>query len=483
MATEIPPLPEGFTLDQPGGIPPLPEGFTLDTQASPQEKPPVGDLSDAVREPLVSLATGAVATPLAGLAGLGTAGARALGLTEAEPADVVRGVQGALTYQPRTRAGQAATDLLSVPFEKLAQGADFLGQKTLDATGSPALATAVNTAVQSAPAVLGKAIPKRGNVRPNSVGRPVVAGEASQNSAVSASSKRSPGLERVPSAAPTIEELAEGARLAYKRASDAGIAIAPESFGGFSANLARKLESEGIDPTLHPSTTAALRRIAETDGPVSLDKLETLRRIANDARKSTAPADRRLASMIVDDIDDFVAKLDDADVTAGNPKQAAALKEARNLYSRRMKAEEINQLIERAKISAPNFSASGLENAIRTEFRALAKNDKKMRRFTPAERAAIVRVAKGGKVENALRLLGKFAPTGVVSTGLSGGVGFALAGPAGGVALPMLGLGSRAAATRMTLRNAQRAEELMRRGPANALVEEAPVRRNALMDF
>jgi len=28
------------------------------------------------------------------------------------------------------------------------------------------------------------------------------------------------------------------------------------------------LEKEGIDPTLHPSTTAAVKRVGSTDGPV-----------------------------------------------------------------------------------------------------------------------------------------------------------------------------------------------------------------------
>ena len=67
-----------------------------------------------------------------------------------------------------------------------------------------------------------------------------------------------------------------------------------------------------------------------------------------------------------------------------------------------------------------------MENVIRTELRALAKNERRMRRFTKEEQAAIKRVATGGTVENALCMLGKFAPMGSISTAISAGAGFAL---------------------------------------------------------
>jgi hypothetical protein len=101
-----------------------------------------------------------------------------------------------------------------------------------------------------------------------------------------------------------------------------------------------------------------------------------------------------------------------------------------------------------------------------------------MRRFTPQERAAIERVAKGAPIENALRYIGKFAPTGVVSSALAGTLGTMLAGPAGG-AVPLAGIAGRVAATKMTLRNARAAEELMRRGSS---IEPA-TKRNKLAEL
>lgn len=107
-----------------------------------------------VLEAGANLATQAVALPVAGLAGLGAVATKAAGITEAEPADVVHQVGGALTYQPVTESGRHLTGAVLYPFEKLQQAGQYLGGKTLDATGSPALATVVDTAVNALPLAL-----------------------------------------------------------------------------------------------------------------------------------------------------------------------------------------------------------------------------------------------------------------------------------------------------------------------------------------
>lgn len=109
-------------------------------------------VADVPLETGLTLGTGMVAAPAAGLAGLGASAAKAAGLTERNPADVVRDVQETLTYQPRTRGGQTAVNLISWPFQQLAKGADVAGGAVTDVTGSPALGAAANTAIQSLPA-------------------------------------------------------------------------------------------------------------------------------------------------------------------------------------------------------------------------------------------------------------------------------------------------------------------------------------------
>jgi len=105
----------------------------------------------AAGEALLHFGTAMVAMPLSGLAGLAAAPVPGL-----SAGDTVRTVGSALTYQPRGEMGQAATELVNYPFEKLAEGAHWAGDKTLDATGSPGLATAVDTGIQALPIILAK---------------------------------------------------------------------------------------------------------------------------------------------------------------------------------------------------------------------------------------------------------------------------------------------------------------------------------------
>lgn len=107
-----------------------------------------------VAETAGNLATQMVAMPVAGIAGLGAIATNAMGLTETEPADVVHKVAGALTYQPQTESGQHLDNVAMYPFAKLQEAGQYVGGKTLDATGSPALATAADTAVNVLPMAL-----------------------------------------------------------------------------------------------------------------------------------------------------------------------------------------------------------------------------------------------------------------------------------------------------------------------------------------
>ncbi len=112
---------------------------------------------EGIADAALSLGSGAVATPLAGLAGL--VGSVLPG-PKGQGADWVSKTQDALTYQPRTGVGQAITGAVAYPFQKLAEGADAAGQKVADVTGSPLLGTIANTGIQSLPMIAGKVASK-----------------------------------------------------------------------------------------------------------------------------------------------------------------------------------------------------------------------------------------------------------------------------------------------------------------------------------
>lgn len=253
---------------------------------------------------------------------------------------------------------------------------------------------------------------------------------------------------------------------AYARADKAGLVVSQPSFNRLVGDIASTVRSEGLDRTIHPKATAALGRLVEAQGTTpTLRELDTLRRVVSSAAKSVEPDERRIASMMIERVDDYLANLSPRDVVAGDAQAASsAIKQARELWSRMRKGQVIEDLVERAQNSAANFSGSGYENALRTQFRQLANNKKRLRQFNKQEQAAILRVARGGPLENALRMIGKFAPTGIVSTTLSGGAGYALGGPVGSAALMGAGAVARMGAEAATRGNVSNAGAMVRAG-------------------
>ena len=309
------------------------------------------------------------------------------------------------------------------------------GEATLDATGSPLLATVVETAPLAVASILGtKGAIKKGPDKP---------------------------------AVPTIEELKAESRALYKAVDEAGVKISDDSFRAAVADIKKDAMSAGARQSLTPKTWAALKEL-ENDakaGNLTLAKAEELRRVIKKAQNASDPADLASASRALSRWDKYIESLGNKDLsTKSGPEVAGYLKSARSLWSRSRKAEVIDDLIDTAQINAGMFSGSGYENALRTQFRQLARNKKRMRMFTADEQAAIKKVANGGPMDNILRYAGKLAPTGVVSAGAGVAAGGIAAGPIGAVAVPALGGIARKLSTHRTIKNAEKTSELMRRG-------------------
>ena len=269
-----------------------------------------------------------------------------------------------------------------------------------------------------------------------------------------------------PAAPPSVADLETQGNAAYTAARQAGLQVKPETTTNFAAALKNVAEEFGYDPKLQPKASVALDRVEKLAGnAASLDDLENVRKVMRVAAQSPDRADRALASRMISTYDDLLSGIGKNDVTAGDLKVAIpALESARSIWARKSKGELIENLISRAEDRASQFSGSGFENAIRTEFRQLAMNEKRMRGFNKNEQAAIRDVVQGNMTDNALRFLGKFAPRGPVGTGVAGGFGALLGGGPGAAAALGAGEFGRQAATAATLARAQRAAEMMRAG-------------------
>ena len=99
---------------------------------------------------------------------------------------------------------------------------------------------------------------------------------------------------------------------------------------------------------------------------------------------------------------------------------------ANAMYHKAMKADQIEEMMLLAQNSA-SAANNDMENAIRIQYRQLLNRIIKGQEvgWSQDEVKAIEKVVQGGPVENLLRYLGKFAPTGVVSMYGGGGAGLA----------------------------------------------------------
>lgn len=269
-------------------------------------------------------------------------------------------------------------------------------------------------------------------------------------------------------AIPSNAQLRKQAERAYNLAENAGVIFKPEGVRALASNIVSDLADFGFDPALQPGVAAVIRRFQGLDGQnVTLKGLDVLRRVAgNAASVKDNPSQATIARKIIDRIDDFTTNASEADVLMGNAKQgAAALKEARDLWGRLRRSEMVDTAAAKADLRASSTGSGGnADNAVRQNVRRLVENPRGM---SSAERAAAERVVRGTKPQNALRLAGKLAPTGVVSGVLSGGAGYGLAGPAG-LALPLVGAGAKALADRMTVKNVEKLSQIIRSGGKTA---------------
>lgn len=291
----------------------------------------------------------------------------------------------------------------------------------------------------------------------------VVGGVAAPLSIIPLASAKASASKLLKQAAPSIDELKTTARGIYNSLDDSGVKIPSKTFDRLSKDITKTLNKEGADIDLTPETNAVIKRFfRESGSDKTLTEIDTLRKVAQGAASSSNPNERRLGSIAVNKIDDFLNAQD----------VGPEFRAARDLWSRAKKSELIDQAILNAK-----DQASGFENGLRTQFRQILKriNTGKERGFNKEETEAIRKVVNGTNAGNVARFLGKFGVLdGVTSRSLTtlGGVG--IAGAAGGTgaaaAVPIIGQLSGALAQRMTLNNAKMAGSIIRAGKNGASI-------------
>lgn len=127
------------------------------------------------------------------------------------------------------------------------------------------------------------------------------------------------------------------------------------------------------------------------------------------------------------------------------------IREARELNRRFRGLETIDAKLVNADLRAASTGkGSNGENAARQNIRQILTNPNRSKFFTDAEKKAMEKVVRGSKGQKVSRWLGSFAPTGIVSGGISSAVGGSVGGVPGALTLMTIGHAARKNSERIT---------------------------------
>jgi hypothetical protein len=213
----------------------------------------------------------------------------------------------------------------------------------------------------------------------------------------------------------TPQAITAKAQAAYKTAEDAGAAFTPSSVATLGAETRQALSSDPnvqFNLTLHPRIGVALKELddlaANANGPISFSRLEMARRVANEARKSVDPSERRLGHLVIEKIDDFVQNPPAGGVVGGGqPEAAAAIKEARAAWRQKSQSDVLDTAVAKASNAEGGLTSTNL----RTQIRQIVNNPNRLRQFDPKTQKALKNFVGNVNMVSSLQTLGKVAPS------------------------------------------------------------------------
>lgn len=264
---------------------------------------------------------------------------------------------------------------------------------------------------------------------------------------------RNAAQRAIESRIPTVDQLKDKAGELYRQAEARGVTADPMMTQQLADNLRQTLANDGrISPTgriseVYPKAKEAIQLADDYAGStMTPTQLQTVRSIMADGLMSKDANERRIARNLTDQFDQWA-----------NP-QAPELSQARDIASRYLNAQQLEQARELARVRASQFGQSGMENALRTEYRALDRNAVKGNgRYGEDLSGAIENVSRGTMGSNLLRDLGRFSPNGPMSTALTGGIGAGVGGALGGPGGAVLGAATAAGLGRLGRFGAEKA--------------------------
>lgn len=243
----------------------------------------------------------------------------------------------------------------------------------------------------------------------------------------------------------TLADVKQNAQRAYTEMEQQGVALKPLSVMGMVNDIRDSLKKANFIPE-DPGTARInalvnnYDKMLESGARVPFTTLESMRSQAVNLKASNEADVRRLAGVIVNEIDNKLANLTGKDVMTnkGNLDTAvSSVMQAREQWRTMSKATILEDVLNVAENKALKPQASESE-IIRDNLIRLMNNKAAMRNFSDAEQNAIKSVAKGGAADPLMSLVAKFNPQ---RSQLVAGASLPamLVNPMAGVGVPMAG--------------------------------------------
>lgn len=425
-----------------GDVPSVVGQYVKPTLNVPEEKVPLMDKIKGVAEVPLTIGSSAIAQTVGPAYGvisnvLSPEFGTQKGIQQGE--NVGGALANALTYRPRSQTGQNIIQNVSEMVDA-SKAPPYLGKIGIGELPSftaakqvykPFLQEAATNVVQTA--------------------QPVV------NKMAEALRSTEFAPKAVVASAPTAENLALEANRLYGLTKQSNTTFNPVVFGNEMNKISKDLREFGYHPKLHPDVKIALDELKNIKTPKDMVELQSLREFITNAQSSQKPKERMIATVLKDKFDDYILNAPDSAIKSGNPQGIETWKQARDVYSKMRKSEIFTNMFEKAEIDKAGI---GVQKSLTNQLRSLAKNDKKMRLFSPEEQEAIKIAAQGGRMENLATAIGKFAPTNTVSA-IPSILATAASAPLG-MAATAGAIGSKLASTKMTKSKITKLAALMR---------------------
>lgn len=254
---------------------------------------------------------------------------------------------------------------------------------------------------------------------------------------------------------PTGEKLLETGSNQFNQARNMDVVVKPDFAQKTAADMRAALKDFDPEDTAVRDVFRKIDRLDNLAPPTSsipvavdMNEVENVRKQLSKLRMSPDASTREAAKKAQEVLTKNQMALSSADAISGDaPLYAKTMQEAVGNYGAGKRSAVVTGKQDLAELNAGTAgSGANEDNALRQAMKQLARpinntNVPVAKRlgFNDPEIAAIKGAATGTTAGNTARYLGKLAPTGSVSGVLSGGAGFAAAGPVGAIGLPAAG--------------------------------------------